>query len=94
MSECSEYARSLINNLSLLSKLVLIPTPEQLKTMCLYLQNLKKRYQPDMIQLIYGSDQLNKDPDFQKLKQLVTTIQRLQGRPSLQGPLGLQPLSQ
>lgn len=76
MSECRGYARSLINNLSLLSKLVLTPTEVQLKSICRHLKNLRDKgfVLDDMNQLINGSDRLNRDPDFRELKHLISKI--------------------
>jgi hypothetical protein len=82
MSECREYVRSLINNLSLLSKRILILTEQQSHNMCRHLQNLQNRgfilNEYHMKQLINGTDQLNDDPDFKALKQLIKRINQLQ----------------
>jgi hypothetical protein len=78
MSQCRDYARSLINNLSLLSKMVLMPTESQLRTICRHLQTLQIQGiildDNNMYNLINGSETLNSDPDFKALKQLITKI--------------------
>lgn len=78
MNECREYARSLINNLSLLSHYVLVPTDTQTRTICRYLKNLSDKGfildDYNMRQLINGTDILNNDPDFTTLKQLIKKI--------------------
>lgn len=78
MSQCRDYARSLINNLSLLSKKVLIPTESQVRTICRHLQALQIQGivldDTTMYNLINGSETLNNDPNFKALKQLITKI--------------------
>lgn len=79
---CREYARSLINNLSLLSKYVLVPTEEEWNNICQCLDNLQaKGHRLDdlrMRQLIYGSPVIDRDPDFLSLKLLVKKINKKQ----------------
>jgi len=78
MSQCRDYARSLINNLSLLSKMVLTPTESQLRTLCRHLEGLQNRGvvldDKNMYNLINGTPILNNDPDFKSLKQLIMKI--------------------
>jgi len=78
MSQCRDYARSLINNLSLLSRMVLTPTESQVQTICRHLQGLRNRGlvldDDNMHNLIHGTERLNNDDDFKALKQLITKI--------------------
>lgn len=75
MTLCREYARSLINNLSLLSGKVLVPTEPELHRICIHLANLQaKGCTLDEQQLIHGSKKLNSLQDFKLLKQLITKI--------------------
>jgi hypothetical protein len=76
--ECRHYARSLINNLSLLSGYVLVPEDSQLDKFCEYLATIRKTHQTDdetlMEHLINGTPELNVDPTYRQLKELVTQI--------------------
>lgn len=84
MNTCREYARSLINNLSLLSGLVLVPTEAQIKDMCRHLSGLSNKGfaldEQHMRLLISGSDRLNTDPDFQSLKRLIVQVKVLRDK--------------
>lgn len=79
MDVCREYARSLINNLSLLSGLVVVPTNSELRSICHRLNRLQKRGMSlDEIQMkrfIHGHGHLNDDPDFKALKVIIAGLQ-------------------
>jgi hypothetical protein len=78
MVDCQNYSRSLINNLSLISNLVLTPTHIQILDLCRYLRQLQiDGLQLDnlgMEELIYGSPRLNKNHTYLNIKTLVTRI--------------------
>lgn len=80
MSECKHYAYSLINNLSLLSNLVLVPKDNDIKHICFHLNELKNknliRFTDDsMRKLINGTFSLNKSNHFAELKRLINNIE-------------------
>lgn len=80
MSECKHYAYSLINNLSLLSNLVLVPKDSDIKHICFHLDKLKNdgliRFTDDsMRKLINGTPRLNESNHFAELKRLINNIE-------------------
>ncbi len=71
-----EYARSLINNLSLMSGLVLQPSQSQMVEICFILMALHNRRHislsdSDIKSLILGNRTLNSDPDYSRLRDIV-----------------------
>lgn len=75
---CREYARSLINNLSLMSGYVLSPKEGQLTDICHHLTNLNNKgltlNNANMIQLIQGDPRLMYDLDYIALQSLIVQI--------------------
>lgn len=77
---CREYARSLINNLSLLSDKILVPTEFELQRMCGILKMMQSYglvlNEQTMQHLIYGPDPKDRKAQqmFQELKELIIQI--------------------
>ena len=72
---CREYARSLINNLSLLSGLVLLPSSDQFDQICECLMELDLPFDDyHMLALINGTEELVLNSSFMKLKRIIATI--------------------
>lgn len=78
MSKCENFARSLINNLSLLGKVVLAPTGAQVKRMCALLTLLHDKGIElntfTMRELMKGSPRLNDEPAYKQMKDLLRRI--------------------
>ena len=79
MSECKQYAHSLINNLSLLSNLVLVPNDNDINNICFHLNQLKNKglirfTDNSMRKLINGTPSLNNSNHFAELKRLINNI--------------------
>ena len=79
MSECKDYAYSLINNLSLLSGYILKPTVNEINQICFHLETMKEegsiRYNDnDMRNLINGTLTLNKNPNYNVLKKIISNL--------------------
>jgi hypothetical protein len=83
VNNCSEYARSLVNNISLLSGHVLAPTDLDLSNICSALEmlqesgfNLKSEYNTKL--LIHGTDAiLERMPAYQRLKNTLLDIEKI-----------------
>lgn len=77
-SNCEDFARSLINNLSLLGKVVLTPTGAQVKRLCALVTLLHNKGLElntlAMKELINGSPRLNRDPVYKQMKELLQRI--------------------
>lgn len=77
---CREYVRSLINNLSLLSGKVLVPSEYELQRMCGILRRMQryglKLDEKAMKHLIYGPEPKGNESQkmFYELKELITQI--------------------
>lgn len=78
MSDCEDFARSLINNLSLLGKVVLTPSKIQVKRLCgllTVLHNKGLRLNTiTMRELIRGSVRLQAEPAYERMKELLQKI--------------------
>jgi hypothetical protein len=85
-SECREYARSLINNLSLISGLILIPSELNTQAMCNQLQALHNQgfnlnLDQNMRKLIQGTPSLNASLYYIALKKIIAKITILEQPP-------------
>ena len=79
MSECKDYAHSLINNLSLLSGYVLKPTINEMDQICSHLEIMKREgsikfNDNDMRKLINGTASLNKNTHYNVLKNIISNL--------------------
>lgn len=87
---CQEYARSLINNLSLQSGLILLPTKQQFNQICDCLGRLNIRFDDaSMISLIHGN--IGNNAQYLELKKLILSIKvktqpEPEPEPKVQGP--------
>lgn len=79
--ECREYARSLINNLSLLSGLVIVPKEADTQRICQHLLILQRQGYDlaDTSLLIHGTPALDINPNYIALTELIVSLPRLQG---------------
>jgi hypothetical protein len=78
MVDCEDYALSLINNLSLVSHLVLVPSKINKIDLCRHLAKLQIEgfvlNNALMKELMHGSTRLNNDPSYLAIKKLVSRI--------------------